>query len=70
MPIKPCTKDGKSGFKYGDGGHCYTGPGAREKAAKQGRAIEISRHTHTKSRMQTLLEEIDTILNSAETTTK
>lgn len=44
MPIKKCTKDGKSGFKYGDSGTCYTGPGARKKAAKQGQAIEISKH--------------------------
>lgn len=44
MPIQSCTKNGKSGYKYGDSGTCYTGPGARKKAAKQGAAIEISRH--------------------------
>lgn len=44
MPVKTCSKDGKSGYKYGDSGHCYTGPGAKRKAAKQGQAIEISRH--------------------------
>lgn len=40
MPIKRCTKDGKSGFKYGDSGHCYTGKGARAKAVKQAQAIK------------------------------
>lgn len=43
MPIKKCTKAGKSGQKYGTTGKCYTGPGARAKARKQGQAIEISK---------------------------
>lgn len=51
MPVMSCSSDGKSGYKYGESGHCYTHDGsekskkiARNKAAKQGRAIEISRH--------------------------
>lgn len=36
MPLKRCSKDGSSGWKYGDSGHCYTGPGAKKKAIKQG----------------------------------
>ena len=44
MPIQRCTKDGKSGFRYGPEGFCYTGPRAREKARKQGQAIEINKH--------------------------
>lgn len=40
MPLKQCTSDGKSGWKWGDEGKCYTGPDAKEKAKKQGRAIE------------------------------
>lgn len=40
MPLKKCSKDGKSGWKYGDSGHCYTGPGAKKKAIKQGIAID------------------------------
>jgi hypothetical protein len=40
MPLKRCTKDGQQGWKWGDQGVCYIGPGAREKALKQGRAIE------------------------------
>lgn len=42
MPLKHCTSNGESGYKWGDEGHCYTGPGAREKALKQGRAIQVS----------------------------
>lgn len=44
MPVKKCQNEGKSGMKYGDSGKCYTGKDAKQKAAKQGRAIEISRH--------------------------
>ena len=44
MPLMRCTKDNKSGWKFGKSGHCYTGPGARQKAIKQGQAIEISKH--------------------------
>jgi hypothetical protein len=36
MPVKPCIKNGKRGFKWGDQGKCYTGPGSKVKAAKQG----------------------------------
>lgn len=44
MPIKSCTKNGKSGFKYGDSGACYTGEGAKAKAEAQMRAIKASQH--------------------------
>lgn len=40
MPVKRCQKDGKSGWKWGDEGKCYTGEDAKEKAATQGRAIK------------------------------
>lgn len=40
MPIKK-TKGG--GYKYGNSGKVYKGKGARAKAAKQGRAIAISK---------------------------
>jgi hypothetical protein len=42
MPVQKCTKDGKSGWKYGGNGVCYTGPGAKKKAIKQGLAIEYN----------------------------
>lgn len=52
MPIKECKENNKPGFKYGDSGKCYTYDpnnqdsknAAKEKAAKQGRAIEIRKH--------------------------
>jgi hypothetical protein len=40
VPLKECNNEGKSGWKWGDSGHCYTGPGAKKKAIKQGVAIE------------------------------
>jgi len=40
MPLKKCSSDGKSGWKWGDSGHCYTGPGGKNKAIRQGVAIE------------------------------
>jgi len=42
MPLMKCTKDGKSGWKFGQSGRCYTGPNAKEQAKKQGRAIKRS----------------------------
>jgi len=50
MPVKRCTKDGKSGFKYGDAGKCYTYAegdqasenAAHDKAVVQGKAVERS----------------------------
>ena len=40
MPLKKCTIDDKSGYKWGNEGKCYTGPNAKKKAIKQGLAIE------------------------------
>jgi hypothetical protein len=40
MPLKKCSSGGKSGWKWGSSGKCYTGPGAKKKAIKQGVAIE------------------------------
>lgn len=42
MPVKRCTKNGMRGWKWGNQ-KCYTGPGAKEKAETQGRAIHIAR---------------------------
>jgi hypothetical protein len=42
MPVEKCTINGKSGWRWGKSGKCYTGPGAKAKAAKQGRAIKVS----------------------------
>ena len=40
MPLKKCTEDQKSGYKWGNKGKCFTGPDAKKKAIKQGVAIE------------------------------
>ena len=42
MPIQKCQKNGKSGFKYGKSGKCYTGTDAKKKAIKQGLAVAQS----------------------------
>jgi len=49
MPIMQCIKNGKRGWKYGKSGACYTGPGARAKAAKQAKAIKASQKKRGKS---------------------
>ena len=51
MPVKSCQKDGKPGWKWGDSGYCYTytkgnkesSKRARQKAIKQGRAIQVNK---------------------------
>ncbi len=40
MPLKKCSQDKKSGWKWGDSGKCYTGPEGKKQAIKQGVAIE------------------------------
>jgi len=42
MPVMECTSGGKSGFKWGNSGKCFTGKGARNRALKQGLAISFS----------------------------
>jgi len=42
MPLPRCTLDGKSGWKWGDEGQCYTGPNGKEKAIRQAIAISKS----------------------------
>lgn len=39
MPVLTCVKDGDSGYKWGEQGVCFIGPGSRERAAEVGRAI-------------------------------
>lgn len=38
MPVTRCQKNGKSGWKWGQQGVCYLGPGGKKKAARQGLA--------------------------------
>jgi hypothetical protein len=44
MPKKRCTKNGKSGTKWGDEGTCYTGKNKDAKVEAQRKAIEASKH--------------------------
>ena len=51
MPVMNCRKNDKPGYKWGDEGTCYTynpdselsKEAAKDKAKKQGAAIEISK---------------------------
>jgi len=51
VPVQPCQENERPGFKWGDGGKCFTytkgdeagAKRAREKAATQGQAIAFSR---------------------------
>ena len=44
MPVMRCQANGKPGYKWGESGKCYTGPGAKAQAQRQGRAIEANKH--------------------------
>ena len=46
MPVK---KSG-GGYRYGESGKVYKGKGAKAKAAKQGSAIQASKHSKPKKR--------------------
>ena len=48
MPKMSCTKDGKSGKKYGESGACYTGADKDAKVEAQRRAIKASQHNAVK----------------------
>jgi hypothetical protein len=39
MPVQSCQINNENGFKWGEQGKCYTGPGAKKKALEQGIAI-------------------------------
>lgn len=57
MPVQVCELNGQPGFRWGQQGRCYTYEegdedgrrAARRKAARQGRAIEASRHAARKN---------------------
>ena len=52
MPVKPVstTRQGKpvTGYRWGSSGKIYTGPGAKAKAAAQGRAAYASGYKGSK----------------------
>jgi hypothetical protein len=59
MPVKRCTRGGKSGWKWGDTGKCYTGKGAKEKAKRQGRAIHVNKSAKALLRLRRLQKRIN-----------
>lgn len=60
MPLQRCTQNGKSGWRWGKSGKCYTGPGAKKKAIKQKVAIEHNggASVSTETRRDMLLRQI------------
>ena len=42
MPLMRCSRQGKSGWKFGPAGFCFTGPTAQDQARKQGIAVLAS----------------------------
>ena len=42
MPVIRCSVNGEPGWKWGEGGKCYTGPDGRQQAEAQGRAVRVS----------------------------
>ena len=58
MPIKKCSVDGKSGWKWGDSGHCYTGPDARKRAVAQYQAALANGYQEKSEEMSRLASEI------------
>lgn len=43
MPLMECIDNNQKGWKYGKDGFCYTGKDAKEKATRQGQAIELQK---------------------------
>jgi len=60
MPIQSCSANGTSGFRWGNSGKCYTGPGAKKKAIKQGYAEDpehFSEEMNSSAELQTTVAE-------------
>lgn len=45
MPLQRCTVNDKKGWRWGESGKCYLGPGGRRKALRQMRAIKSKEST-------------------------
>ena len=52
MPVRKVIQDGKIGFRWGDQGHVYFGPGAEAKATLQGRAAYAAGYRAEKKKWQ------------------
>ena len=68
MPVKSCQSNGKSGYKWGDSGKCYTYTSgdesskkrAYDKAVRQGRAIQVNK---TKDILDMISKSLQELLN-------
>lgn len=49
MPVKRCSSGGRTGWKWGDSGKCYTGTDAKRRARAQGRAVRASGYGKVKN---------------------
>lgn len=54
MPLMRCMRGSALGYKWGRNGRCYIGKGAKDKALKQGRAIEASKRNDVSAEIQVM----------------
>lgn len=67
MPLTRCSSDGKSGWKWGQSGKCYTGPGARTKALRQAAAIHSNKSDETgDNKMSKFIEKLRNAVKALE----
>jgi hypothetical protein len=66
MPLKNCSANGTTGWKWGDSGHCYTGKNGKKKAIKQGLAVEGVENFAAKAGLEVTQDEIDDVLAEME----
>lgn len=64
MPLKKCSSNNRSGWKWGDKGHCYTGKDAKKKAIRQGYAIDPKHFKEEITKSNISKKEILDILNN------
>lgn len=64
MPLKKCSSNNKSGWKWGDKGHCYTGKDAKKKALKQGYVIDPQHFKEEITKSNISKDEILDLLNN------
>lgn len=65
MPLTKCSSGGKSGWRWGQSGKCYTGPNSRKLALKQGFA-EDPKHFKEEMSKASEQDEIDMWLAAEE----
>ena len=51
MPLQQCQTEGRTGWRWGQRGKCYTGPDAKRKAIRQGVAIEPGKFVRNRTQI-------------------